>query len=408
VADGANALTVTVTDVSANIATQVVNFTVAGTQPIGYDGNGNQTNENGWAFAYDRENRLVSATSASLAVNYSYDALGRLIQRIAGNSTNWMYYAGWQLIAEYNGASVLQRKYVFGPGIDEPIRMTAGTTNYYYHADGLGSVTEITDSSGLQAESYNYDVYGTSAIYNGNGVVTNASGIGNRLMFTGRDCDKNTGWYNYRYRYYNADLGRFVQTDPISLNGGDHNLYRYCLSDPVNLIDPLGLTDLTLFDCESPGGRSGVWKVSNGDDFIRNAESLGGFPIGGKNFSDVYKEMRRISCKVGGFDSITIIGHGEPGRQALGNEVLTANSMYAKKLGGFVKPKGIIRLLGCNVAEGPLGRKYLQDLANATGRTIVGFTGKTWDATPSLDMEVVNLGNRVVASPQCPSDCTDK
>jgi RHS repeat-associated protein len=242
VTGGANALTVTVTDVSGNIATQVVNVTVVNGEPvsIGYDANGNQTNHNEWGMTYDRENRLVSATSASLAVSYRYDALGRLIERIAGNSTNRMYYAGWQLIAEYDGTGTLQRKYVYGPGIDEPIRMTSGGANYYYHADGLGSVTEITDGTGNLVERYRYDVYGAPTFYNASGVVTNGSTIGNRLLFTARDRDPDTGWYNYRYRYYNSSLGRFAQPDPISIRGGV-NQYVFCQNNPASFVDPTGL-----------------------------------------------------------------------------------------------------------------------------------------------------------------------
>jgi RHS repeat-associated protein len=246
VTGGANALTVTVTDVSGNIATQVVNFTVISGSPVsvGYDGNGNQTNENGWAFAYDRQNRLTSASSASLSVNYAYDGRGRLVERRtsgSNNETNRFYYAGGQLIAEYNGAGVLQRKYVYGVGIDEILRLSSNGTNYYYHVDGLGSVTEITGSTGNKIESYSYDVYGTPTVYAGNGAVTNASRIANRLLFAGRDRDSDTGWYNYRHRYYNPSLGRFVQPDPLRMSGSGVNLYRYCVNDPVNYRDPAGL-----------------------------------------------------------------------------------------------------------------------------------------------------------------------
>jgi hypothetical protein len=74
VTSGANALTVTVTDVSGNVATQVVNVTVVNGEPvsIGYDGNGNQTNHNGWTMAYDRENRLTEARSQESVVSYTY------------------------------------------------------------------------------------------------------------------------------------------------------------------------------------------------------------------------------------------------------------------------------------------------------------------------------------------------
>lgn len=245
VTGGANALTVTVTDVSGNIATQVVNVTIAtAATTLGYDANGNQTNDAVWGYTYDGGKRLVSATAGALTVTYTYDALGRLIQRRTSGSsitTNRLYYAGWQPVAEYDGAGILKRKYVFGPDLDETIRMAAGSTNYYYHVDALGSVSEITDSVGVKIESYAYDVYGATTVYNATGVLTNASQISNRLLFTGRDRDSDTGWYNHRNRYYNPTPGRFVQADPLRINGGGINLYRYCANDPVNFRDPLGL-----------------------------------------------------------------------------------------------------------------------------------------------------------------------
>jgi RHS repeat-associated protein len=178
-----------------------------------------------------------------------YDGLGRLVERNttgASIGTNRLYYAGWQLIAEYNAAGKWRRKYVCGPGIDEPIRMIgivgSVTNQYYYHADGLGSVSQITDASGSVVDSYRYDVYGTPTIYTASGVVTNSTAINNRLMFTARDRDPDTSWYNYRYRYYNPNLGRFVQPDPIGIKSGDMNLYAYCGNEPAVHTDPDGRT----------------------------------------------------------------------------------------------------------------------------------------------------------------------
>jgi len=215
-----------------------------------YDTNGNLTGDGSWTYNYDYENRLTKAYrgdnlgSSASAVHYTYDALGRLAERRTSGdtvTTNRMYYAGWQLIAEYNGAGTLQRKYVYGPGIDEPVRLTSGSNRFYYHADGLGSVTEITTINGVIRESYSYDVYGTPTLYGSNGVVIASTAINNRLMFTGRDRDPDTTLYNYRYRYYSPSLGRFVQVDPINLAGGDLNLYRYVGNNPVNATDPFGL-----------------------------------------------------------------------------------------------------------------------------------------------------------------------
>ena len=205
---------------------------------------------------YDRENRLTEARSQESVVSYTYDPLGRLIRRIAGNTTNCLYYAGWQLIAEYDGTGALQRKYVYGPGIDEPIRVTSGGASYFYHADGLGSVTEITDNAGQIVENYRCDAFGAPTFYNTSGVVTNASIIGNRLLFTGRDRDADTGWYNYRHRYYNPALGRFVQPDAL-WHGNNANLYGYCLNNPLRFLDPEGKSAAEAHDYWEYIARSG-------------------------------------------------------------------------------------------------------------------------------------------------------
>ncbi len=213
-----------------------------------YDTNGNLTSDGSWTYNYDYENRLTKAYrgdnlgSSASAVHYTYDALGRLAERRTSGdtvTTNRMYYAGWQLIAEYNGAGNLQRKYVYGPGIDEPVRLTSGSNRFYYHPDGLGSVTEITTNGGFKVESYTYDVYGTPTVYNSSLSLQPSSLIGTRLLFTGRDRDADTTLYNYRYRYYSPSLGRFVQPDPVGIVGGD-NLYRYAINNATTWKDSRG------------------------------------------------------------------------------------------------------------------------------------------------------------------------
>jgi hypothetical protein len=46
-------------------------------------------------------------------------------------------------LLEYDGANTLQARYTHGPGIDEPIAVTKGANTYFYHQDGLGSVTDL-------------------------------------------------------------------------------------------------------------------------------------------------------------------------------------------------------------------------------------------------------------------------
>jgi RHS repeat-associated protein len=61
----------------------------------------------------------------------------------------------------------------------------------------------------------------------------------NPFLFTGREYDYETGLYYYRARYYNPEIGRFLQTDPIGYDAG-MNWYNYCGGNPLNYTDPTG------------------------------------------------------------------------------------------------------------------------------------------------------------------------
>jgi RHS repeat-associated protein len=387
VTGGANALTVTVTDVSGNVATQVVNVTVVnGTTDIGYDANGNQTTHNGWAMTYDRENRLASASSASLAVHYRYDALCRLVERVAGHSTNRLYYAGWQLIAEYDGTGALQKKYVYGPGIDEPIRLTSlrsPITDHYFHCDGLGSVTEITGADGALVESYRYDVFGTPTFCNANGVATNASAIGNRLLFTGRDRDPDNGWYNYRYRYYNPALGRFVQSDPIGIWSGDFNSYRYALSNPLRWKDSFGLEAIIILNngtfLSAPTANDFLSKLESVADHSVKGIDIYGHAYGNQTFGTTEGESR---------DEITAnLTSQHPGIYLL-DESGQIGAEITQLLKNKLSKNARLGLRGCYT------KRLASDISRLLSDTpVVGSTGPTYYHSQDVLMPTALAGN---------------
>lgn len=227
---------------------------VGGITPT-YDARGNITWYPYITAGYDCENRLVSAGT----ITYGYDLLGRRTRRSAQSLATMVYiWDGAHIIAEYM-SGYLVTKYVYGPGIDNPVAMicvnsqTQAETWYYYYADAIGSVRLMTNAAGTPVESYTYDVYGRPRMMQAAGAdgnwltedvsTQNYSMIGNPIMFTGRWWHSRTGLYYYRFRDYDPVLGRFLQCDPAGYIDA-MNLYAYCGNNPVNWIDSFGLTPL--------------------------------------------------------------------------------------------------------------------------------------------------------------------
>ena len=222
-------------------------YETAGDTAYTYDENGNMTEkitpEGTIYYTYDYENRLTQVVNPqSQIISYKYDVYNHRIQKdIDGVITKYIYDGG-NVIAEYGSGNNLIARYVHGSRVDELIQVTGyqpQAASYYYHYDGLGSVTDITDSSGNLVESYSYDIYGEVTIRDTQGAILDTSSISNPYFFTGRRFDTETGLYYYRARYYDPNLGRFLTTDPIGYLGGI-NLYAYCHNDPVNFTDPSG------------------------------------------------------------------------------------------------------------------------------------------------------------------------
>ena len=240
--------------------------------PYSYDKNGNLTDDGTYEYYYDCENRLLDVNENGSAIaSYKYDFAGRRVRKIVDGNTTKYCYDGGQVIAEYDGSDNPLRKFVYGPGIDEPIiiiDVADNNTVYYYHFDGLCSVAALSNVNGEIVERYSYDVFGEPTIRDANNAVISESAVGNSYMFTGRRWDNETDNYFYRMRYYNPEIGRFLQADPIGYAVG-LNLYSYCGNNPINWIDPWGLDTLGIH-----GGTGHSWISYTTDDGITTTYGL--------------------------------------------------------------------------------------------------------------------------------------
>jgi len=241
-----NRTAVTSTGSSPGVGSYTTNalnqYSAAAGDVLLYDTKGNLTTQGFSAsYSYDSKNRLLGATKGSNTMAVTYDYRNRPVSRSINGTATYFIYDGWSLIGEYNVSGALLQKYIHGVNIDEILAKIDSTGTVFYHQDGLGSTVALTNSSGALAESYQYDVFGKVIISDNSGSPIANSAYSNRFMFTGREWIAEVGLYDYRNRVYSADLGRFIQTDPIRFDAGDVNLYRYVSNNPINFVDPLGL-----------------------------------------------------------------------------------------------------------------------------------------------------------------------
>ncbi len=214
-------------------------LTASGGTSLSYDARGNLTGAGGDSYTYSSENLLKSATVSSTNSTYAYDPMLRLYE-VAAGSTLRFQYDGVALIAEYNTSSVMQKRYVHGPGTDAPLveyseSGTGSGVRTFLHADERGSIVARSNESGAKTAINAYDEYG----------IPGGGNVG-RFQYTGQTWLSPLGMYYYKARFYSPTLGRFMQTDPIGYGDG-MNTHAYVANDPVNSTDFRGLCSFTLW-----------------------------------------------------------------------------------------------------------------------------------------------------------------
>jgi RHS repeat-associated protein len=233
-----------------------------------YDDNGNLTynSTSGWTYYYDGENQLAAvddySTFYSFRIDFSYDGRGRL--RWRGESVpDGM--GGWTLTSEtryiYDGMRVIQERdgsnnpvvaYTRGidlsgsfegaGGIGRLLARSHGyssgsfTNHNFYHADGNGNITYMVNGSQSVVASYRYDPFGNTISSSG------ALASANVYRFSSKELIGALGLYYYGYRFYDPNLQRWLNRDPLGELGG-FNLYRFLGNCPPNYIDRDGLVD---------------------------------------------------------------------------------------------------------------------------------------------------------------------
>ncbi len=203
-------------------------------ESMNYDAVGNIIMRGGTAYNYNAANRLtgVDESGAQLA-RYHHNGKGERVIKIAsGSTTHFVYDFMGNIVAEADAAGAIRREYVYFNG--ERLALIDTTTGaiYYYHNDHLATPKLLTDANQNIVWQAKHTPFGKADIQ--------VDQVTNNLRFPGQYFDAETGLhYNY-FRDYDPSTGRYLQSDPIGLEGGI-NTYAYVGGNPLSRIDPRGL-----------------------------------------------------------------------------------------------------------------------------------------------------------------------
>ncbi|HNQ75133.1 MAG TPA: RHS repeat-associated core domain-containing protein [Pseudothauera hydrothermalis] len=190
-----------------------------------------------WQFTYDPFNRLSAITGPGLSAGYTIAATGLRVEKtVNGTTTRFVYGMNGQLLHERGTSTNRRTQYLYLNG--KPIAFVRnngpgnGNALYHLHTDHLGRPERITNAA-------NTIVWRARLAAFNHSVTLDQIG-GYHLGFPGQYHDTETGFAYNIHRDYDPATGRYLQSDPIGLNGGI-NTYAYAEGNPVMMADPLGL-----------------------------------------------------------------------------------------------------------------------------------------------------------------------
>ena len=180
-------------------------------------------------YGYDQQGQLTSAMVGGTSYTYTYDTAGNIqSKKVGSTTTNYTYgNSAWRdLLTAYNGGSI-----TYSGG--NPTKYYDGST--FTWTQGRRLATAKVGSTNI---SYTYDPWGK--IISSSGTLADI----NPLRYRGYYYDSETGFYYLQSRYYDPEIGRFINADSYASTDAtgllSTNMFAYCENDPVNKSDPSG------------------------------------------------------------------------------------------------------------------------------------------------------------------------
>ena len=277
-----------------------------------YDAGGNPTVLRGMALTWGEGRRLKRIAATAGEVTFSYDSDGKRVKKTGGGIETKYYYNGNTLsglvrkAANNTEAAKTTVQFVYDTQGKPFMLRVNGKTDYFYLYNGLGDVVGLIDSSNKVVVRYQYNSWGKATSSEDTSGVSLATL--NPFRYRKYVYDPETGLYCLGSRYYDLEVGRFVNADDTDVIFAKpqelyhKNLYVYCDNNPVVRRDIQGYFWETLFDIVSLGTSVVEVCVNPGDPWnwaglIGDAIDLIPFVTGAGEATRAVKTANKVADK---------------------------------------------------------------------------------------------------------------
>jgi RHS repeat-associated protein len=354
----ANGQNTIITNVAVNLhgltVTNLLSVNLPSSVALLYDNNGNLTNDGARSFGCDAENQLTNVyVPGQWRSDFVYDGLNRRrIERdFIWSGSTWtktseihFIYDGYLLIQERDANNNVLVTYTRGldmsgslsgaGGIGGLLARTETKGSTFYHADGGGNITALIDGSENIVARYAYGPFGRLIAQWGPMAPVN------EMRFSSMPFYSSPQIYGYLGRFYDPNLQRWPNQDPIGERGGV-NLYGFVGNSPVNYVDPYGLIlegfgdwELSLWDKMFVGG-PGAGPDPNSQGALSANAGYGFHPLYDEDGNPLGNPASAVGgAVVGGVaDAASLLTGGGEAKGAIKCEKAAANWLWPKGKG---------------------------------------------------------------------------